>query len=197
MNCKIHLDQPAVNFCSSCGSGLCDSCTDNAIWKIENRPLCLHCSQEPFFNHIKALRKERIMSIVRSIMYSVFLILGLFNFFYDLIYNNTGSWTDRIAGTLFIWGLSFIIRYLTKSKDSGIKVTKTDILFTIAFPEIGGASILITYIFRFLIGLLKYFMTAITLPYELISNILHIKWFKQWADEAESIYSQTYTRDCA
>lgn len=85
MNCYIHIDRPAVATCPQCGIGLCKKCIDNAVYTLENRPLCHNCSLELADKELSDARSRKIWSLVKMIFGASFMVLGI------SIYCSTGD----------------------------------------------------------------------------------------------------------
>ncbi len=63
MNCKNHIDTPAVGQCSNCGAGLCHDCMS-----VFEPPLCYECAKQIYLEDAKLQRKILFSFIASGIL---------------------------------------------------------------------------------------------------------------------------------
>lgn len=117
MNCYIHIDKPAVTTCPECGMGLCRDCVNNAVYTIENKPLCHNCSLSMAENELSEARSRKVWSLVKMIFGASFLLLGI------SIYCSTG---DLMNGWIYA-GIAGIPAAFKSTRSSRRQKLRNDI----------------------------------------------------------------------
>lgn len=117
MNCYIHIDKPAVTTCPECGMGLCRDCVNNAVYTVENKPLCHNCSLSMAENELSEARSRKVWSLVKMIFGASFLILGI------SIYSSTG---DLMNGWIYA-GIAGIPAAFRSTRSSRRQKLRNDI----------------------------------------------------------------------
>lgn len=67
MNCFYHENKPAIVACAKCGVGLCRDCMNEAVYKIDGKPLCLQCSRSIAEEELNDAQKERGWSLTKCL----------------------------------------------------------------------------------------------------------------------------------
>ena len=173
MNCITHADIDAVATCGRCGAGLCQNCTNETFFKIDNKPLCKKCNYESGLENDQLFKSVLKSKYVKMCIFAVTFLAGLIVF---LVLKNQGSGTvGSVIGMLLCWGIGFIGNFFDKQKDNrSVKAQIKDAVYEEKHP------------FSTFIGkILGFFVMAIFSPFQILFlfiGIMRVK--KQIADNA-------------
>lgn len=77
MNCYFHSHLPAVSTCAKCGVGLCRDCNNDAVYSLDDKPVCFNCSLRVAEEELADARKTKVWSLVKCIFSGIFLCIAL------------------------------------------------------------------------------------------------------------------------
>lgn len=177
MNCKKHPEQPAVNKCEVCGSGICSDCY-NATKGYGT--MCLDCACAEAKDDITAGKKLVKKLLTKSILLMIFWCIGISLFILGAV---TKASTELIIG-LLICGLPTAIAFWRKGADEhdaweakhGANYTITD---SGIYKDQGYG----TKFFYAAVGLI---LGLAANPFKVIKNIMMIKDLKESIPMLES-----------
>ena len=162
MNCITHADINAVATCARCGAGICQNCTNETFWKIDNKPLCKKCNYET------GLENDRIFKSVlksKQIKMGIFVVTFLVGLIVFLISKNQGSGTaEAVFKMLLCWGIGFIGNFFDKHTDNrSVKAQTKEAIQEAKHP-------LATFIGK----ILGFFLMAISSPIQILALLIGI-----------------------
>ena len=178
MNCIIHTDVNAVSTCARCGAGICQNCTNETFWKIDNKPLCKKC------NYDTGLENDQIFkSVLRSkqIKMGIFAVTFLIGLIVFLVSKNQGSGTaGAVFKMLICWGIGFIGNFFDKKNDNrSVKAQAKDAMLEVKHP------------IATLVGkILGFFIMAISSPIQILALAIGIIKAKKQVDENAEILNR-------